>query len=145
MTEPLIDEWINVSEGEPRFGLRGHDEDAPATILFWVERRRARLAKLKQTDKVKKELRQCTEAEAIAWRMQDFQKGHEETPVETMREDQKTAHHHATRVDNAVAESTEALNYVISLDRNVPPHFAHSIKHLKRLAEHLRELHRKSS
>lgn len=150
MTEVLIDEWINAPEGMPRFGLRGDDPEAPEVILHWVSLRRHRLAHEvndcgQLTDTIKKELQQCTEAEQIAWQMQEFQRGYEAIPIETFREDQKTAQHHARRVDNAIAEIYEAIVYLNALNHNVPPQFAHSLKHLRVLSATLRDVHRKGS
>ena len=44
MDKPVLtDEWINALPGEPRFGLRGSDPEAPEVILLWAKNRRARL------------------------------------------------------------------------------------------------------
>ena len=144
MTEPLISEWISSDPNEPKFGLLAHDIDAPETIEFWVSRRRERLMKLKQGETRDKELKQCTEAEQVAWKMRDYQRGLAEADElkvpETMREDLKNSLHFARRVDNAVAESTEAIAYANQFG-TLSPQFAHSVKHLKRFADYLRKLH----
>lgn len=138
MSEVLFDEWINCADGMPRFGLRGDDPEAPPTILYWAQLRRMRWSKEPESDQRTKELQQCTEAEQIAWKMQDYQAGHavDESPVETLREEQKTAKYHSDRVSNAIGEVSEAMRYLNQFGP-LPPHFAHSVKHLKILADQL--------
>lgn len=64
------------------FPLAEHDVDAPPTILFWVERRRARARLIEDSDKRREELQQITEAEFIAFEM-EIRQGKKEAPTET--------------------------------------------------------------
>lgn len=66
------------------FTLLERDPDAPPAILFWVQRRRDRArAEIKDKDKLKAELMQCTEAEFIAMEMESRQRGGEAEAVDT--------------------------------------------------------------
>lgn len=140
----LLTDWTPTLPGEPRFGLRGSDPEAPKTILFWARNRRERLMREPRSEKLEAELAQCSEAEAIAWLMKEFQAGTMETQPESipeeLKDNLKNSLHFARRVDNAVSECTEAIAYLNQFGA-IPPQFAHSIKHLKRLADHLRKLH----
>lgn len=150
-TPPLFNEWISSEPDEPKFGLLGRDPEAVETILHWVKLRRDRLTKLardkmspSERDKVNHELQQCTEAEQIAWKMQAFQKGYveeEQAAVsETLREDLKNSRYWSDRVSNAVAETTDAIAYANRFGP-LPPQYAHSVRHLRKLSDLLRKMH----
>lgn len=77
-TPGAFDALEKARPGEPIFPLLGHDPDAPATVLFWVDRRRKRLnAGLVEetTEKLREELAQCTDAEIIAHEMRRYRIG----------------------------------------------------------------------
>lgn len=63
------------------FPLVEHDPDAPPTILFWCERRRARARAIEDSDKRREELQQITDAEFIAFEM-EIRQNKKEAPTE---------------------------------------------------------------
>ena len=73
-----FDAFDKAEPDELIFTLLERDPVAPETILHWVDltRRWAR-ENLKDEDKLKAKLIQCTEAEFIAYRMRDRQQGKE--------------------------------------------------------------------
>ena len=80
-TEPgPFDALEKARDDEPLFTLLGRDPDAPATIHHWVDLRRTRARKLWQDDPEagRAELIQCSEAEMVAWSMDDWRKGEPE-------------------------------------------------------------------
>lgn len=101
-----IFEWTDIPEGMPRFGLRGDDPEAPATILFWAKERRLRLLRaMPETgaipETIAEQLLQCSRAEAIAWEMQAFQR--------TTDMSKKDATYHAAKLAEAQKITAEAL------------------------------------
>ena len=69
------------------FVLLARDEAAPATINFWVDLRRKSALGLVEHDPeaAKLELQKCTEAEAVAWEMDRWRKGHPAEDTTTPR------------------------------------------------------------
>lgn len=146
ITQPLLfDEWINKLPGEPCFGLRGSDPEAPATVLFWANLRRARLSHINPRDKKdEKDLAQCTEAEQIAWLMEEFQKGTMEVKPgnlpEELKEDHRTAMDYAKRIEAAIDEVQQAIVFYNQFD-TIKPHIPHALKHLKIFADKLKSMY----
>jgi len=64
-------------EGEPVFLLLGRDAAAPKAIETWCAERRRAAREIEQPEKRRAELAQVSEAEAIAWDMQDYREGRE--------------------------------------------------------------------
>lgn len=118
------------------FPLLERDPDAPAVIRFWVDLRRKRaLAEIEDADALKDELRQCTEAEFIAFEMERRQRGevgeavatratYSGAAVEKSRAEELMAKLRA-RLGEADYEANEALNLVaeiVGLDPEaIPP------------------------
>ncbi|MGL5735484.1 MAG: hypothetical protein ACRCYS_11510 [Beijerinckiaceae bacterium] len=79
-----FDAMEKARDDEPVFTLLGRDPDAPDTIKAWVERRRKRLLQeggAQDEETIRGELIQCTEAETIAWAMNNWRKGKSEEPA----------------------------------------------------------------
>ena len=69
------DALATAKPGEPLFPIQGGDPFGPATVLHWA--RLARQAGMAERDAAKAErlLRKASDAELIAWAMEDYQRG----------------------------------------------------------------------
>lgn len=71
-----FDALTTLRPGEPYFLLVGRDRLAPTLVIQWAEtRRRQSLAEGSDGRDIEHDLRKCTEAEMIAWSMQEYKKG----------------------------------------------------------------------
>lgn len=103
--------------GEPLFILQGGDPHSPATIRFWVSLARAGAMKFRSTKKREAMLRRCTNAENVAWKMEEYQNGdlaiaNEPEPsvgtAPTAEDDQRAARIKAVaRIHNMVGEGMD--------------------------------------
>jgi hypothetical protein len=73
--------------GEPLFPIQGGDPHGPPTVLFWAKLcREAGLAETKPEEAVRL-LRKASQAEAVAWAMQAYQRGLDAVPGATTYHD----------------------------------------------------------
>lgn len=78
-----LDPTASCKPDEPIFPLVGHDPDAPATVRFWADHRRARIMREindlspgeMMSEAQREDLRRCTEADFIAVDMDLWLKG----------------------------------------------------------------------
>ena len=75
-----FDALSSLRPDEPYFLLIGRDRLAPGLVLQWADARR-KLAIEEGGDGLEHDLRKCTEAEVIAWGMQEYKKGAAAAPV----------------------------------------------------------------
>jgi hypothetical protein len=127
-----FDALVKLRPGEPYFLLIGRDRSAPALVLEWARRHRNKVLAESDAGKLddatlRLELRQATDAEGIAWAMQDYKTGNPsvaplpaperptaytgfELDPATEARDRQHAElaRAASRINNAVADLTEA-------------------------------------
>jgi len=75
-----FDALSTLRPDEPYFLLIGRDRLAPGLVLQWADARR-KLALAEGRAELEHDLRKCTEAEMIAWGMQEYKKGAAALPV----------------------------------------------------------------
>lgn len=102
---------------EPLFVIQGGDPLGPATVLHWVSLARAAASKIRKTAKREDLLRRATNAESVAWKMQDYAAGIQPVPeqspatvevVKTAQDDLRAARIKAvSRITNSIAELSE--------------------------------------
>lgn len=133
-----FDALVKLRPGEPYFAMIGRDRYAPVLLNQWADnnRRRAYLdfeAGKINDEKLEAELRQSTQAEMIAWAMQEYKAGYVEPdappavapvyysgnilPAETAARDEavKAQAGAARKLHNCIAELAEAAKMIEGL------------------------------
>lgn len=111
-TSGEFDALAKLRPGEPYFALIGRDRLAPDLVLRWAHENRARTMADFDEGRVKeeehhRELRKSTQAEAVAWAMQAYKKGH---PTDSaLVETAETEHYSGFVIDPETAERDRLL------------------------------------
>lgn len=66
--------------GEPLFPIQGGDPFGPATVLHWARLCREAGLEATKSEEADRLLRKASQAERVAWAMQDYQRGMEADP-----------------------------------------------------------------
>jgi hypothetical protein len=79
----IHDGLVSAKPGEPLFTVQGGDPFGPPTVLHWVSLARAAGMAEPNGKKARRLLRKATDAEAVAWAMNSYQRGEmsQEQPV----------------------------------------------------------------
>jgi uncharacterized protein YhaN len=127
----IPDAYYTAKPGEPVFTLQGGDELASYCVLEWARRARERAMAImrREIDAPESEaqelLKRATAAEAIAWDMQAYFRGHKEEIQQAKLPEKvidpseldawSTRINAARRVDNCVAELTDQVELLKKL------------------------------
>lgn len=76
-----FDALVKLRPGEPYFALLGRDPKAVPLILTWAQMQREWAMTLPKGKRRDKQLRKATQAEEIAWAMEQYHDGTLEVPV----------------------------------------------------------------
>lgn len=136
-----FDALETAKDGEPIFVLQGGDPHAPPTVGHWASLFRAAALLEPNDEKREAMLRKATNAEAVAWAMQEYQRGYQ--PDQTVADDLAAVHADdektllarlADRLYNALSEANdvaEALTRNTGVDVGIPLQIEKAVNVLK--------------
>lgn len=151
-----FDALVKIREGEPYFALLGRDRLSVPLILEWAQMNREHAMANYAGEKLEHELRQSTEAEELAWQMEDYREGvnmirerGEEKPkpayTGTVLDPETAARSHAhntkvravTALQNSIAELTTVATALEDVDGVASASIRAQIRAMREIADTL--------